>query len=757
MEDKMVVVEDKTVVMDDRTVVFDRDDVTVSIDEENIKIDRTVSGTTLRNVHEEIKHFISGGSRNLSAAGEISPAEPSLVPVTELYSLGSKLGDGGQGVVFGAGDFGLQREVAVKRLRPEFNSSETARREFIQEARLTASLDHPAIIPIYNLCTDEEGGLSLAMKKLNGISLKKYLALTNERYRNGGIENFDEETALAKRISLFIKVCEAISYVHSKKVIHCDLKPENIMFGEYGEVYVVDWGIARRLDQPHEDNGKIMGTPRYTSPENLNREKCDDRSDIYSLGVILFEIVTLAPAFSGQSASEVVAKVKAGMFNPLHHSFGCRIPRDLAAVIRKAVALDPADRYRSAEDFTADLKAYRRGAEVSANPDSPLRKLLRWTRRNRRKALMFAGVGILLFIAAVTVIGFAVSMRTAAHEHLKDNMIDGTTASAVQKAVQIDRSLTHVATLLGVLNADLAMLLDLNRPASSLGNPAIISGVRTGQQLMRPAHFVPDEHSETHFTPGVKLALDRAAYVMAEKIAPNELEHILKCLRPAVSRMRRTVLKSHPEYWNYTLEKQLEAYRNLQLPVSFCYFTLKNGLHVMFPGNNGVKDGFDGRTRPWYKAAAGRGAVPVWVVPYRTAFRQTFDVVSCAMEIVGARENVHGTAAVDIPVKVLANVLCREPEKAACTVERLLVSSDGVIILRCVGDGKKFVPDITEKVRMFNLKIFSDMKSKRYGRTIRDERGREFLWLYSFIPSAQWLYIEKIDLDKLMLFNRIQN
>ena len=102
-------------------------------------------------------------------------------------------------------------------------------------------------------------------------------------------------------------------------------------------------------------------------------------------------------------------------------------------------------------------------------------------------------------------------------------------------------------------------------------------------------------------------------------------------------------------------------------------------------------------------------------------------------------------------------MLCREPEKAACTVERLLVSSDGVIILRCVGDGKKFVPDITEKVRMFNLKIFSDMKSKRYGRTIRDERGREFLWLYSFIPSAQWLYIEKIDLDKLMLFNRIQN
>ena len=741
--------------MDDRTVVIDRgDNVTVRIDGGRVKKDRSIDDTTLRNVHEEIELFISMDSRNLSGSGEGTEAEPSLVPVTELYALGSKLGDGGQGVVYCAGDFGLQRDVAVKRLRPEYNSSEIARREFIKEARLTASLDHPAIIPIYNLCGDEEGGLSLAMKKLNGISLKKYLDLTNERYRNVGIENFDEETALSKRISLFIKVCEAISYVHSRKVIHCDLKPENIMLGEFGEVYVVDWGIARRLDQPQDDNGKIMGTPRYTSPENLKREKCDYRSDIYSLGVILFEIVTLSPAFSGQTASEVVAKVKDGIFNPLQHSYGFRIPRDLAAVIRKAVAHDPEDRYHSAEDFTADLKAFRRGAEVSANPDSLWRKLLRWTKRNRRKAVMFAGVGALLLLAAVTVIGFAVNMQIAAEEHHRDNIVDAATAAAVQKAVNIDRSLTHVSTLLGVLNADLAMLLDLNRPASSLGNPAIISGVRAGRQLTRPSHFIPDEHSETHFTPGVKLALDRAAYVMADKIAPDELDHLLQCLRPAVSRMRRTVLKSHPEYWNYTVEQQLEAYRNLQLPVSFCYFTLKNGLHVMFPGNDGVKDGFDGRTRPWYKAASGRGAIPVWVVPYRTVFKQTFDVVSCAMEIVGAREYVHGTSAIDIPVRVLADVLCREPEKAVCTVERLLVSSDGVIILRCMGDGTKFIPDITEKVRMFNLKIFDDMKSRRYGRVIREERGKEFLWLYSFIPSAQWLYIEKIDLDKLMVFGR---
>jgi hypothetical protein len=578
--------------------------------------------------------------------------------------------------------------------------------------------------------------------------------MTNERYQNCGIRNFDEETALAKRISLFIKVCEAISYVHSRKVIHCDLKPENIMIGEYGEVYVVDWGIARKLDQPYEDNGKIMGTPRYTSPENLKREKCDDRSDIYSLGVILFEIVTLSPAFSGKTASDVVAKVKAGIFNPLQHSYGCHIPRDLIAVIRKATALDPADRYCSADDFTADLKAYRRGAEVSANPDSPLRKILRWTKRNRRKALMFAGVGILLLAAAVAVISFAVDMRIAAEEHHRDNIIDGSTAAAVQKAVQIDRSLTHVSALLGVLNADLSMLLDLNRPASSLGNPEITASNLVEETSAPGNLFIPDSGKVSHFPLGMKLDLTKAVYVAQEKMSPEILSHMLKCLRPAVSRMRRTVLKSNPEYWNYSTKQQLEAYRNLQLPVSFCYFTLKNGLHVMYPGNNGVPASYDGRTRPWYKAAEGLGATPVWVVPYHTVLSKSTPIVSCEMEIVGARENVHGVSAVDIPVKVLADVLCREPEKAACTTERLLVSSDGVIILRCTGDGEKFIPDIREKVRMFNLKIFADMKSRRYGRAIREERGKEFLWLYSFIPSAQWLYIEKIDLDKLMLFDR---
>ena len=146
---------------DDRTILITQDsDVTVQL---GGGASAAATGNILRNADEEIKLSITGNSVNVSL--DSAPgAEPELIPVNELYALGETLGGGGQGIVFAANDPGLQREVAVKQLRAELNDSAHARQEFIHEARLTAALDHPAIIPIYNLCTDEKGGLSLAMK-----------------------------------------------------------------------------------------------------------------------------------------------------------------------------------------------------------------------------------------------------------------------------------------------------------------------------------------------------------------------------------------------------------------------------------------------------------------------------------------------------------------------------------------------------------------------------------------------------------------
>lgn len=746
----------------EKTVIIGQDDVTVRIDPERApeavpaSYPAVVPGT-LRNADREIKLAIAGDLPlpALFSAGESSPE---LCNIDSLYSLGDELGSGGQGIVRTGYDGGLRREVAVKSLRRELRDSEISRREFINEARLTAALDHPAIIPIYNLCSDPEGNLHLAMKKLRGISLKAYLKATCERYDNAKIANFDEEAAMMRRLSIFIKVCEAMSYVHSRKVIHCDLKPENIMLGPYGEVYIVDWGIARRYgDDTAVKSEKIMGTPRYTSPENLQGLPCDNRSDIYSLGVMLFEIVTLKPAFSADSASEIISKVKRGEFDPVRHHYGMPLSRDLAAVIAKATALDPAQRYQSADALTADLQAFRRGAEVSANPDNFAGKIIRWANRNRRKAAAVAGGSLALLLAGAVVLMFAVTMRNTAAEHLKDNVIDNSLASAVQTAVRIDRMLTHISAMLGVLNADLAMLLDLNRPATTPGNPAILPGDNTGKNHQGSVCFVPDPATGSHFTPGKHLDLDRASYIYAGTNAPQKLGHILGCLRPAVSRMRRTVLRSRPGSGNIAFSKLMESYRQLQLPVSFCYFTLANGLHVVYPGNDDIRNGYDGRTRPWYKLALGKGAIPMWSVPYRTILEENSSVVSCSMEIIGAGEKFYGVSGVDVPLKVLEDIILHTPDSSAYTLERLLITDDGKTVLRCTGDINGFkLASADESGDAFSGRIVADMRTHRYGRLIREENNREILIIFSLIPSAKWIYAEKIDLNKLVLMNSLQ-
>lgn len=747
---------DKTIVIngnDPSITVSESGDVTILLSQE-APVPPETTGTGLRNADAEIKHIISGSGSSSVAATPVD--QLSLCDIRQLYVTGSLLGSGGQGIVHSGSDPALGRAVAIKSLRKELQQNAQSREEFIREARLTAMLDHPAILPVYNLCGTGDGDLHLAMKVLHGISFKDYLAKTSERYAAGNIKNFDEDNALINRLNIFIKVCEAMAYVHSKNIIHCDLKPENIMLGQYGEVYIIDWGIAREYGDTAAVPQKVMGTPRYIAPENLLHQPCDHRSDIYSLGVILFELVTLNQAFSGDSAADVIAKVKTGKFNALRHRFSHRIHPDLAAVISKATAHDVNSRYATTEALTADLRRYLRGAEVSANPDTGVRKVIRWIKRNRRKAAA-AAAAALVILATFSMLGiFAANMRAAENEHLRDNTIDLAMAEAVQNAVTIDRTLNHIATLLGVLNADLAMLLDLNRNVSTLGNPEILPGSSTSANCTEDNCFTPENTPENHFIPGKPLDLFRATYHHPGSAAPAKSVHILRCLRPAVSRMRRTVLKSNPELPNASSADLIKAYRELKLPVSFCYFTLTNGLHIVYPGNNEVKAGFDGRTRPWFKKVKGKGAVPVWTLPYLNAFKQETPVISCSMEIIGAREKLHGVSGVDIPLPVIENMLMKSPGKAAYIKERMLLSPDGKVIAAVTGTAGTFkVDNQLKRDSILNRKNLKLIQSSRYGRFLRTKNGKEELVVYSTVASAQWIYIEKIDLKKLLFFSRV--
>jgi serine/threonine-protein kinase len=217
----------------------------------------------------------SGLAPTLAAtASDAPPGRPSQAAI-ESYQLGEVLGRGGMGEVVLAEDLRIGRSVAVKRLRADAPSEEAVAR-FLREARIQARLEHPAIVPVHELGRDAEGRPYFTMKRLAGVTLAAELATASR----------------SKLLRAFVDVCLAIELAHSRRVVHRDLKPANIMLGDFGEVYVLDWGIAHLLDEPDEsERGQVLGTPGYMAPEQARGEPIDPAADVYALGRILSEIL----------------------------------------------------------------------------------------------------------------------------------------------------------------------------------------------------------------------------------------------------------------------------------------------------------------------------------------------------------------------------------------------------------------------------------------------------------------------------------
>jgi serine/threonine protein kinase len=477
------------------------------------------------------------------------------------YELNRPLARGGMGYVWTGEDLRLRREVAIKRL---IRRDETASRRFIAEAQVTGQLDHPNIVPIYQLGFDESDRPFLAMKRIRGNSLADLIDVyadsdetspdptssavaraqrpptVGEVRPDGGSSPRSRRDAGADRqetpddpdqtiatagpaplaigagaadgpdvrvrrpgstrrlavrrprpgnmadarialLTIFLKVCDAVAYAHSRGVIHRDIKPANIMIGEYGEVLLVDWGLAKvrgapdddvdlRRDDPrqaesdsevsgildalqavrhepgesrreiHTDNdvasqtleGTVKGTAAYMAPEQAvgRVSRLDERTDIYSLGAVLYELLTYLPPFEGR-ARDVLPLVARGEWVPPRDRAPERaIPAELDAVVRRAMHVRPEGRYPSAGELKADVEAFMAGRTVAAHAYSSLELARLWIRRNRQ-ALTVAAV----FLVVVTVglaIGRIAMDRVVADTKLRD---------AAARQLELDRTL----------------------------------------------------------------------------------------------------------------------------------------------------------------------------------------------------------------------------------------------------------------------------------------------------------------------------
>ncbi len=401
------------------------------------------------------------------------------------YTVGSVVAQGGMGAILSAEDRAIRRDVAMKVMLYSGVGSEDLVR-FVEEAQITGQLEHPNIVPVYELGVDEQDQPFYTMKFVRGVSLRKIVELLAQNV-DGTVKKYP----LPVLLTILQKVCDGMAFAHSKGVIHRDLKPENIMLGEYGEALVMDWGLAKVVGapmQPGENgprvarptvrsarqddpgsvtlSGSIMGTPQFMSPEQASGEieRLDARTDIYALGAILYQLLTLEPPIAAGNVDALLDDVRAGRITPplqrlgarkLAHLPGGRVPESLAAVAMKAMALQPDARYPSVQAFQADIAAYQNGFATTAEHAGLAKQLTLLIKRHK-----VASAAVVLIVTLTA--GFmakVVSSERKATAHLA--RLKGTAPTFEHHArALIEKSASEPETLAEALgNADHAIEL----------------------------------------------------------------------------------------------------------------------------------------------------------------------------------------------------------------------------------------------------------------------------------------------------------
>lgn len=293
----------------------------------------------------------------------LDPGGPSLDDAGDgRYALGQELGRGGGGVVYLGADRSLRRSVALKVLSPELVTDPTRVQAFVEEAIITGGLEHPNIVPAYDLGCSSALGIYYTMKRLTGRPLAQVL-IELRRGEPATVQSF----GMYRLLGCFIELCRALAYAHARGVLHGDVKPENVFIGEYGEVVLVDWGLAQVLgpDGKHQARARMKaGTPEYMAPEQITKsgQDLDVRSDIWSLGVILYELLTLTLPFQGANPREVLMRVMVEPLEPpSQRAPGRPVPAGVEDICRRALSKNRELRHGSVAELMTELEAELEG------------------------------------------------------------------------------------------------------------------------------------------------------------------------------------------------------------------------------------------------------------------------------------------------------------------------------------------------------------------------------------------------------------
>ncbi len=588
-------------------------------------------------------------------------------PPSASPSILGPLGAGAFGEVLLAKDAGLNRVVAVKRLHASMAAKKSVLERFYKEAQVTAQLDHPGIVPIHGLVQTEDGGLAYAMKLVRGRTLQDYLDEAREQWRKNGRE--DAEHALEARLEIFLHVCDAIGYAHERGVVHRDLKPENLMVGQFGQVMVMDWGIAQVLEQGVEEPiteevegvptkgkktqgtrvGMIMGTPRYMSPEQAEgrNDILDARSDQYALGLILFEVVTLRTAVSEDLDLEGCLQWAAqGRKQAMTHvNRRGPVPRELVAVVDKATAKDRDKRYRSVVDLGNDIRRYLRDEAVLAKPDSIAQKLTRWVGRHRQlmvTLLMASVVALVVVTSTLLFLGVGAlewRRRAAAASEARLTAFLGEVTAAGAKVDATARLAESVTTGLSF-----AAEASLDRPESELG--LHYDPVAEGAPRARKSDFY-----------GREVSAERPSFLVAQGETPEALRTDIERLAVLGYGFARVLVDATGRGADQKLgrKQRLEVITKEGSPVVWAHVATSSGVLATYPGGpNPPSVGQDPRKLPWVANARSQGLA--WSAPEVDELGQGA-VMTVSLPMWGRSQDLVGVAATELSLDALSELL----------------------------------------------------------------------------------------------------
>ena len=406
----------------------------------------------------------------------------------DRFRVEGEVGRGGMGSVLRVWDEDLRRPLAMKVALPGERDMRTLGR-FVEEAQITAQLDHPGIVPVHEAGVDQRGDVWFTMRLVHGDDLR----VIYQRVADG--QNGWTRT---RALGVLLKVCEAMSYAHDRGVLHRDLKPANIMVGNYGEVYVMDWGLARvegrpdlhdlalvevpasaaapvassRADLRQQDrhatlltrDGQVLGTPAYMAPEQAHGDKAatDRRADVYAVGAMLYHLLAgRAPYQVGHTTRpdhELLELLRQGPPAPVqHHS--AEVSPELLAIVDRAMRRDPAQRYADMTELAADLRAYLEGRVVKAHQTGTWAETRKWVQRNRALAASLVGTMLALVTGLVVASRFAAEASNQAQRTAQLN----TELLAQSRDLKLRGLLQDVARLRAATrNAELARALGVS-------------------------------------------------------------------------------------------------------------------------------------------------------------------------------------------------------------------------------------------------------------------------------------------------------